>query len=163
MWKPEAELEKVVRFIRYERHMFDWATEQIPRGPTAHEWRCGTGMVEEPIRVTIEAALIHARALRDFFCRRRKELSKRDETDILAEDFFNDPGDWQMPAFTYLEAKRVRLNRALAHLAYDRTAYLSDEDWDFQEITNEIHCAWDEFLKRLPEHRADWFTHPYLP
>src|SRR4051794_35633290 len=122
MHKPEPEMQEAAEFVKHEWRQFSWAVSQ---SRTIPGFGLGTGRPDPSEDAVIEVLLLHARALRDFFGRSRSrgELKKFQESDIVAEDFYDKPGDWSKPSLTYLEGKREyeRLNRALAHLSYDRS------------------------------------------
>jgi hypothetical protein len=62
--------------------------------------------------------------------------------------------------FDYLlRQQKERLNRALAHLSYDRLDYdVTGKGWNFVLLIAEIQHVWAAFLKALPEERRDWFV-----
>src|SRR4051794_4268561 len=116
MHKTDEEMKKAASFMCYEMGQFRWATArrqecaargERPRGPERDSH--------------IEVLLFHARILRDFFSRKRP-LPERADTDILAADFVDSEGDWTRPVFNYLvqDRTKLRLDRALAHVTYDR-------------------------------------------
>ena len=159
MWKSEPEMQQAATFVEYEWSQFSWAVSEIRRIP---EFGLGTGRTEPFEDALIEVLLLHARALRDFFGRSRSELARLQETDTVAEDFGDTPGRYRTkPLLTYLEGDREydRLNRALAHLSYDRPIYeLTGKDWDFNTIIAELTAALDSFFAfTLPPDRSDWF------
>ena len=76
----------------------------------------------------------------------------------MAEDFFDRPEDCPKPRLGHLTAQATRLNRALAHLSYDRSIYdRTGKDWDFDGIFAELRPAWESFLSELPSDRRAWF------
>ena len=164
MWKSEGEMRAVVRFVWYEWEMFSWGMEVITStvlvGREPDDWNVGTADQGETKDALIEVTLLHARELRDFLGRCRDELKPFEQTDIVAGDFFDKPGEWvphKIPSISP-KAERERLNRSLAHLAYDRAAYeTTGKDWDFKPIFCEITAAWNAFLAALPDERKEWF------
>jgi hypothetical protein len=137
MHKPENEVQGVVRFVRYEWGMLKSAWDHLPEEVREGRWRTGTGHGYDDDAV-IECFLLHARVLRDFYRQQRKALTGNAVTNIVAGDFFDRQEDWTPPALTYLAADvKTRLDRALTHLAYDRTDYLAEEKWH-------LKLAWDE-------------------
>lgn len=157
MHKDEAEMRSAAKLVRYEWDQFSWATRVINE-----YWdpEPGTGNGDHSQDALVEVILVHARALRDFFLNRRIDLRKSFETDILAEDFFDDPNAWTRPTFSYLVEARTkeRLDRALAHLTYTRLDYAADKKWKVESMRSEIETAWTAFLKALPPDRASWFA-----
>jgi len=159
MHKTDSEMQKAAAFVRYEWRQFSWAASEIPRALAGEDSRPGTGGPEPSEDAVFEVLLLHARALRDFFGRRRGELRRFEQTDIVAEDFFDRPDECPTPTFGYLAGEHDRLNRALAHLSYDRSIYeLNGKDWDFDAIIAELATAKDSFLAALPTDRRYWFT-----
>ncbi len=164
MWKPDPEMKAVVRYVWYEWEMFSWASDVMKStiliGRDPDDWNTGTGGQNEVTDAVIEVTLLHARQLRDFLGRDRAELKGYDKTDIVAGDFFDNPGEWTPHAFPSLAPKKERehLNRALAHLAYDRADYeAADKEWPFKEIFSEVTAAWVAFLDALHPDRRKWF------
>lgn len=116
----------------------------------------GTGISTEEVRdasALIESFLIHARVLRDFFCRRRHKPD-----DVIASDFVS--GWTQPPAsdYSYISAQKDRLDKALAHLTTTRVRYDSEgKQWDVVTIMREIKPMIERFLAELPDDRKPWF------
>src|SRR5262249_4554709 len=104
-------------------------------------------------RAAVVVTLLHARELRDFLGRERKDLKGFEKTDIVAGDFFDSPGEWvphQIPSLSPAP-ERERLNRSLAHLPYDRVGYeTTGKEWPFKEIFDEVTAAWDQPPPALP-------------
>lgn len=157
-------MQAVVRFVWYEWEMFSWGMDVIRStvlvGRDPDDWNVGTGDQGETKDAVIEVTLMHARELRDFLGRDRKELKPFEQTDIVAGDFFDKPGQWvphKTPSISP-PAQRERLNRSLAHLAYDRAVYeTAGKGWDFKPIFSEITTAWNAFLAALADDRKKWF------
>lgn len=158
MHKPENEMHGVVRFVRYEWGMLKSAWDQLPEEVREGRGRSGTGHGYDDDSV-IECFLLHARVLRDFYRQRRTALAAHAVTNIVAGDFFDRPEEWTTPALSYLAAKvKTRLDRALTHLAYDRTDYLAEEDWNLRLAWDELEAAREQFLRNLPTDRRAWFV-----
>src|SRR4051794_4211730 len=100
MFKNESDMQRAAAFVNYEWRQFTWAADEVPRALAAEDSRPGTGGPDPAEDAVIEVMLLHARALRDFFGRGRAELKKYQQTDIVAEDFFDTPGTWTKPTFT---------------------------------------------------------------
>lgn len=116
----------------------------------------GTDITDEDVRdasMILESFLIHARVLRDFFCRRRQRTD-----DVVAADFVN---GWVPPSpldFPYVHANKIRLDKALAHLTTTRVEYENEgKYWKVHEIFDEIEKMIIRFLDQLPEERKPWF------
>ncbi len=112
--------------------------------------------------VMLECFLLHSRVLRDFF------NGTKCGNDVQATHFFQHDASWNTDAeatskrFSYLGSSKesrsyVRLNRALAHLSYDRIAFESDKVWRISEIFQEIAAAWAEFWDLLDVEQQEWF------
>lgn len=161
MLKPEPEMKGIVRYVKYEWDRFSWAAYMIKNsillGEEPEDWEAGTGGGDDTTKSIIEVCLLHARALRDFLHRGRTDQGVH-KTDVLAVDFFDPTDPWVKPAFPYLMLHKDRVNRALAHLSYERAGYeLTGRDWDFKAIIAEVTDAWRAFLNALPETRREWF------
>jgi hypothetical protein len=154
MHKAEGEMKKAAKLLWYERRQFSWAAS-IVNGPKPAP---GIGP-KCAFDGAVEVFLLHTRTLRDFFLRSRP-LSKNAETDILAEDFFDTPGQWTKPTCIYLTEPRTkeRLDRALAHVTYDRIDYArTGKNWRTSLIAAELDGAWSAFIGALPTDRRAWF------
>jgi hypothetical protein len=54
---------------------------------------------------------------------------------------------------------KQRLDRALAHISYDRLGYAqSGKAWKTTLIAKEIDAAWEGLLAALPADRRAWFA-----
>ncbi len=153
MIKSDKEMKEVAGFVSHEWKQFSWAASvivrELPLGTAPDEWCIGTGDQSEPEDALVEVYLLHARVLRDFFSRSRSELRSFNQTDVLAENFFDAPAQWNQPTFNYLLEQRhtERLNRALAHLSYHRIDYeVTGKNWNTKVITAEISDAWKAFF-----------------
>jgi hypothetical protein len=161
MLKPDPEMKKAAEFVYYEWDQFAWAAgvlrDTILIGRPPEDWAAGTAGRGETERALVEVALLHARALRDFFTRGRKDPGVH-PTDILAVDFFDTTDPWTKPTMPYLQGEKARIDQALAHLSYDRSGFeVSGTDWDFKQIINEVEKAWREFTDVLPAKQQAWF------
>ena len=96
MHKADAEMKRAAKLAGYERRQFEYA---------AHLWkhqcglRSGTARDDLGRSAVIEVLLLHARVLREFFTNSRKKRRNNPEKpahplDILAQDFFDNPGLW---------------------------------------------------------------------
>jgi len=107
----------------------------------------------EAIRVlTLEAALLHARVLRDFFIG-----SGSDPDDILVTDFVPRRPRFALPVLRSRQI-RSRLNKLLAHPSYSRARL--GKQWPIVAIHAEITTAWQLFLDRVADYaptRRNWF------
>ena len=151
---------KVAYEMRMFRHGYDKLAQlQVDMGnilPGDVMPRVGTGISTEQVRdasTLVESFLIHARVLRDFFCRGRLKTD-----DVIAGDFVS--GWTQPPAsdYSYIRAQKDRLDKALAHLTTTRVRYDSEgKKWDVATIRREIEPIIERFLAELPDDRRPWF------
>jgi hypothetical protein len=93
----------------------------------------------------LDSFLVHARALVDFFFRKRKY-----ETDTIAGDYLDDTEKayWEKHYSKdpgWFENIRTRIDKGVAHISYDR----HKESWDYGLIEREISETFDEFVKRV--------------
>src|SRR5262245_26111541 len=151
-------MKDAAKLVAYELRRFEWAAGTVLRDRGAYS-ATGTGGMSDQEASVVEVLLLHARNLRDFLQRPRSDLKKWEETDVVAEDFFDDLAACPVPAFDYLLVENSeRLNRALSHLSYDRLRYADDgATWDYPALIGEVRDAWREFLAALPDGRAEWF------
>jgi hypothetical protein len=151
---------KVVYEITMFRHAFDrllqfeMNLEQISPGHVMP--RVGTGITTEEVieaSLLVECFLLHARVLRDFFCR-----SKHKPDDVTADEFVS---GWSSPPasdYDTLHREKERLDKALAHLTTTRVQYdTSGIEWDLHAIRKELEDMIRQFLASLPTNKAAWF------
>ena len=138
--RGRAALKSAACTVEYEFHMLLVGCAALNNAPTTAERN-----------LALEALLIHARNLRDFFA-----PSGRND-DVLARDFVS-----QMPriAMPYLRSRtaRNRLNRLLSHMSYSRPRL--GRSWDINQLAQEVEKAMRAFLTRLMEERprrVAWF------
>jgi hypothetical protein len=116
-----------------------------------------------------EGLALHGRVLRDFLFtkvhtgKHKGERATRPD-DIVAVDYFSAPSSWPFTSNDlpqYLEKNKQRMDRALAHLSYDRIKYESeDKDWSARDLLSEIGEKWFDFIARLEQNKeptAHWF------
>jgi hypothetical protein len=124
--------------------------------------RVGTGISTEEVRdasAFVESFLLHARVLRDFFCRERLKPD-----DVIASDFV---AEWARPPasdYSYITAQKDRLDKALAHLTTTRVRYDSEGKlWDVVTMRREMEPMIGRFLAKLPDDRKPWFKDAWPP
>ncbi|MDP8218795.1 MAG: hypothetical protein P9M03_08725 [Candidatus Theseobacter exili] len=104
--------------------------------------------------VVLEAALIHARNLYDFF------LSKKSPKDnIIAGHFVSnaDGTPWKSSKLTFIASCKGDINKALSHLTYTRVKF--KPTWNLNLIRGNIEDAYTEFLDLFPiAERHKWET-----
>ena len=133
-----AALKSAAATIVYEFQMLLVGHQVMRSGPTPEE-----------NNLALEAFLVHARNLLEFFATSGYPDS------ILAKDFVS-----QMPriAMPYLRSNRKRLHRRLAHPSYSRPRL--GRGWELDRLVWEVGTAMGAFLERLEEERPGrlaWF------
>jgi hypothetical protein len=164
--RPKFCLPDVAEHVNYEFVMFEYLFGKLE--PLSHEYelrdpghiepRVGTGCAsteQMEVSTLLEAFLLHARVLRDFFFYKGKY-----KDNVLAGDFVDDWGTRDRSECDYLGSEEVkdRMDKALAHLAKKRVEYKANgEKWDIAKINLEIQATVSEFRKRLTPERQLWF------
>lgn len=121
----------------------------------------------------LEAFVLHARALIDFAwhsndpdVRREREqasgygariITKRPlREDVLAEHYFDDPGDWKPGAMTRLLAhSRSKVGWGVAHSSYTRLEPEEARGWEYGQITRDLAGVLHHFLRRAERHHLE--------
>ena len=151
---------KVVYEITMFRHAFDRLLQlEVCLGhiqPGDVMPRVGTGIMPKEVleaSVFVECFLLHARVLRDFFCR-----SGYKDDDVTAGEFIS---GWSAPPvsdYHTLEGEKERLDKALAHLTTPRVQYdTSGKAWNLAAIRQELEDIIRRFLASVPTDKAAWF------
>lgn len=151
---------KVVYEITMFRHTFDRLLQlEVNLGkvmPGEVMPRVGTGITNEEVieaSILVECFLLHARVLRDFFCR-----SGHRTDDLTASEFVS---GWSPPPasdYQTLYREKDRLDKALAHLTTTRVQYDNGgKEWDLETIRNELETIILRFVADLPTEMAVWF------
>ena len=109
-----------------------------------------------PRSLAFEGVVLHARVLRDFFYRKLNKdgiLIEPKLDDILAIHYFAQNSSWPYTyadMSQYLKDTKIRMDRTLAHLSYDRLKYVGKEKaWDTRSIRKDIGDRWFEFFGKL--------------
>ncbi len=125
----------------YEMQMFRGTTDRILSWIPA----CNDGIV---FRALLEAALVHARNLLDFFM----GIPSPDD-DILACHVVN---NYAPPSqLKYLASCRSDINKTLSHLTYSRVP--RKRSWPLGRFRRAVEMAYIDFLALLPEtERTKW-------
>ena len=125
--------------VLYELNMFFGSFEACMRLNKDHE--------AVLYNTALEATLLHARNLLDFFT---GDPTPKD--DIRAPHFIAVPGGgwWKSSQLGLLSSLRDDLNYSISHLTYRRTS--GKPQWDLARIAGEVRAAFEEFLGLLPEH-----------
>jgi len=135
----------IVEKIKYEWNMLQYCYKRMSNE------QVNTDMYEQ--NLFLEAFLLHARVLKDFFIR------DPSQDDVSAIHFFDDAAEWQNIInilCPYLRQHQKRLNKYLAHLTYERIR--EDKVWEVIAIFNELEYAWQQFYALLPQERKEWFN-----
>jgi len=147
---------EAARTVSYEVEMFSYAVKYLEK----HK-----GKDPSLDNLILEAALVHARALSDFFHLFLKTPKKSRKKDIYAEHYFENKKQCQDRIkelkFSYLEVNRERLNKAIAHITYSRVEYerQNNKEWELRHIAKELDRAWKSFLNALePPERRNLFA-----
>jgi hypothetical protein len=141
------------RFVEYELAMVRDTAEMLRTVPISDANRVTRN-------VALESLLIHARSLADFFLGDRPP-GRRD--DILAIDYFDNATTWTQQRarlMPYISVERDRLNRAVAHLSYDRIQHKAagaDPSWDISRIVNDVEGGWQAFVRAIDAVHRAWF------
>ena len=145
IFKPSVdELKGAHNKFLYELKMFRitanaYATNSVPGDPAFKT-------------AVLEAALIHARNLYDFFTGNESW-----EDNIIAGHFVKDPNGalWKSTQLAFLALRKGEINKALSHLTYTRVN--SKPTWNIEPICQDIENAYSEFLALLSAtERIDW-------
>ncbi|MDL2124826.1 MAG: hypothetical protein LWX51_17535 [Deltaproteobacteria bacterium] len=96
--------------------------------------------------ISLEATLLHARNLLDFFCGKKTK-----DDDIRAAHFLQESETkwWKSSQLEYLAALKKDLNYSINHLTYRRVQ--GKPRWDLVRISRGIEAAFKEFIARLPD------------
>jgi len=100
----------------------------------------------------LESFLIHFRNLFDFFY---SEKPKSD--DVIAEDFFDNTGQWRKICAAqsdFLENAKKRANKELSHLTYARLNVTPEnKKWPYLQIVKELNVTIDFFLQNVAKEK----------
>jgi hypothetical protein len=139
--RTEEELQKASDHLHYEIWMFQALAQAMALGIA------GRGNVINSS--FLESFTIHVRVLIGFFY----SDDPRDD-DIIADDFFTSPGEWQKirpPKTDLLYKAKKRADKEVAHLTYTRLAIAPEQkQWDFVKIFNDLQELIEIFLKSVP-------------
>lgn len=140
------DLRKMLSHLDYELGMLGWSANKVR--PLRDDMEA-----EEKIAVVgaLESFLIHARNLYDFFY----EDKKKQDSDVLAADFFEDTGTWKTNRPNRTDLPKVdsrpmigAINKYLAHITWDRVDGDSTPTWPVAEILTNLKSA-DELFRNL--------------
>lgn len=151
------ELSGSPRAFEYELQMFRWCVQMLELSKNL----C-TVLVNDYLRDSvIEAALLHARDLLDFFTGDQPMKGDLNEDSIRAGHFLrescdNRDGRWEMLDLPRTKSRKSDINKSLSHLTFARVQ--GHHNWDdLPKIKDEIEVIYSTFLRRLPEgNRGKW-------
>lgn len=141
------------RAFIYELNMFHFSVQLCE----FFRYPCSTLLNSNIHNVALEAALLHARNLLDFFIGVQPMVGDLDEDSIRAGYFVGKNSWWTSSKLPRLKDRKKDINKGLSHLTYSRIKNKQRYRWNMQEIKKEIDDAHAEFLKLLPEkERGKW-------
>ena len=146
--RMDTDLQGCSKHLYYEVAMFEACSAWLAENRSAEK---------QVTYAVLESFLIHARVIWDFVCFIRRDVaSQRPKTshkdDIIAEDFFDQAGDWHPKPNPYLDKQCEAINKSLAHLTEVR---LGLRQWDYQRIYAELMPYIREFVAAAPSNRLD--------
>ena len=95
----------------------------------------------------LESYVIHLRNLIDFFYRKREKPD-----DVIAADFFDNPGDWASTLSDTLEKAQIRANKEMSHLTTMRKSGSDPEKaWDVGGLSKEIWITGRNFAAKASD------------
>jgi len=138
----DGELRKASYALHYEIWMFNEMVKSLSSQPP------------EPgnpqYNALVESFVQHTRNLIEFFY----PPNKVHLDTLIAPDFFLDRDQWGKDISEWLDDVRIRANKLLAHLTYDRVLkYKDDKGWEYFEITEHLNSIFAEFLEKVPQDR----------
>jgi len=134
--RSETELQKASDHLYYEIGMFQSLVNGMASGIA------GESVINNAL---LESFGIHTRALLWFFY---AENSRDD--DVIADDFFSTPTEWQSirpPLTEILDRAKKRADKEIAHLTYKRIDISPEQKkWQFLPISSDMNKVIDKFL-----------------
>ena len=143
---PEQLLEAPAKVL-YEWHMFFASLNaclKLQEKKELDEGKTWTQEDDDIYNATLEATLLHARNLYEFF----KKRPYRDN--IRAAHFLSDP-EWTSSKLNLLESRQTVINYGLSHLTYRRVSEVKPDWNELREIADEVNAAFDEFISLIPK------------
>lgn len=150
----QTELQSALGDVYYEVRMLFHAYSNY----WEHEQSRHTKLPEWIHNCVVEATMVHARALLDFFERARPTSGRAKERcadDVFAEDYGFTPA--LFPLSTEL---RKRINTSIAHLSLGRTRLTdSERHWQFTVFIPQIMARSAEFFQFLVDSNRKFPSH----
>ena len=111
--------------------------------------------------VFIESGAVHSRNLADFFYgyeqkQQGKKKGRVRRDDMVAEDFFEEPGDWweargKLPDALGYDDLDFYVNKQVVHMVYPQR---ERKRWNFAKIADRLQPALETFIERLDEEQV---------
>ena len=98
----------------------------------------------------IESFLIHARAIENFLYR-----DAGWDDDVLAGDYFDSPNKWRSLCPPAKNRWTTLVGKAVAHLSYQRSPLLRNEQIDLDGIKKDLELGMRAFAGNVAERRLD--------
>ena len=147
----EDELREALReHVIYEHTMLNKLAEELIEAEAGRRnkpddlfWNAG-----------IESFVIHARNLAYFLCAGRLKARHVRDDDIVAEDYYPDPGQWAADALAVAPRLKELLEfggraaKEIAHLTYARLARTTG--WNIAGINRDLFDLMARFLEKVP-------------
>lgn len=134
--RSKTELQKASDHLYYEISMFQKLVKGMASGIA------GESVINNAL---LESFGIHTRALLWFFY---AENSRDD--DIIADDFFSTPTEWQSirpPLTEILDKAKKRADKEIAHLTYKRIDISPEQKkWEFLLISHDMNIVFEKFF-----------------
>jgi len=163
-YKPtKPELDGAPRAFIYELQMLHFSVQLLELFKD-QRWVLFNKCIHDAV---LEAALLHARNLLEFFTGDRPLKGNLNEDSIRAGYFIkeshkNQKGCWKSDKLSHTKSRKNDINKSLSHLTFKRIK--EDYKWDdLPKIKEEIEEAYDEFIQLLPENKQnEWQKFPVL-
>lgn len=147
--RTDQELVQVSEHLLYEFTMLFGTARTMAQTKWPEQDNEATWSIKNSL---IEAFTVHVRIVLDFLY---NEGPQKD--DVVAEDFFETPGEWQScrPIMTdLLSTVRRRVGKEVAHLTYARIEKTeATRQWQFVLIADDIGTAVERFISIVPHAR----------
>lgn len=149
--------ENIVKDVAYEILMFRGSVRELQ----THKIRFFKCLL-------YDAILLHARTIYEFMfshecseCRKHNKNCNKHKNDARACQFFNSSEQWKpdkskLCPYLSIAPNIRRINRALAHISYDRIN--GRYQWPIADISSDIETIFEYFLNQLPPDRRQWFN-----
>jgi hypothetical protein len=148
--RSREELRAAMAHISYEWQAFNSAGSALEKAARASAAPVNMMHVQLAMvrAALVDSLAIHARSLLHFVYPRGEQPD-----DILAQDFIPEWETLCPSSPADLDTFRRRVNKLVAHLAYDRIELTREEElnWVMPGLIEALGAAWKVFLSNLPE------------